>query len=125
MKRTARSTKYLSTLHKVSDILSRAIGVEALFDSIAAAVLDVTGGDRAAILIRNKASGTVDMVTVRTTDGLASGEVKLSRSVVNDVLERGISAFTDDALAASGMAAANRSCGTHPIGHVSRRCARR
>lgn len=91
--------KYLSTLHKVSDILSRAIGVEALFDSIVAAVLDVTGGARAAILIRNKASGAVDMVTVRTTDGQASGEVTLSRSVVNDVLERGISAFTDDALA--------------------------
>ena len=39
------------------------------------------------------------MVTVRTKDGKASGEVKLSRTVVNDVLEKGISAFTDDALA--------------------------
>jgi HD-GYP domain-containing protein (c-di-GMP phosphodiesterase class II) len=39
------------------------------------------------------------MVAVRTKDGQASGEVKVSRSVVNDVLEKGISAFTDDAMA--------------------------
>jgi HD-GYP domain-containing protein (c-di-GMP phosphodiesterase class II) len=91
--------KYLTTLHKVSDILSRASSVEALFDSIVQAILEVSGGDRAAILMRNKESGGVDMITVRTKDGKASGEVKVSRSVVNDVLEKGISAFTDDAMA--------------------------
>ena len=91
--------KYLTTLHKVSDILSRASSVEALFDSIVQAILEVTGGDRAAVLIRNQETGTVDMVTVRTKDGKVAGEVKLSRTVVNDVLEKGISAFTDDALA--------------------------
>ena len=91
--------KYLTTLHKVSDILSRAVSVEALFDSIVQAILEVTGGDRAAILLRSTDSASVDMVTVRTKDGKASGEVKLSRTVVNDVLEKGISAFTDDALA--------------------------
>ena len=91
--------RYLTTLHKVSDILSRASSVEALFDSIAQSILDVTGGDRAAILMRARETGAVDLVTVRTKDGAASGEVKLSRTVVNDVLEKGISAFTDDALA--------------------------
>lgn len=90
--------KYLTMLHKVSDILSRASGVEALFDSILSAILEVSGGDRAAILMRNRDSGIVDMVAVRTRDGKASGEVKLSRTVVGDVLEKGISAFTDDAL---------------------------
>ena len=34
--------KYLTTLHKVSEILSRAASVEALFDSIVAAILEVT-----------------------------------------------------------------------------------
>lgn len=91
--------KYLTTLHKVSDILSRASSVEALFDSILSAILEVSGGDRAAILIRNTEKDRVDMVAVRTKDGNASGEVKVSRSVVNDVLEKGISSFTDDALA--------------------------
>jgi len=97
----ASAQKYLSTLHKVSDILSRATSVEALFDSILSAILEVSGGDRAAILMR-PADGTgnaVDMVAVRTRDGGATGAVTLSRTVVNDVLEKGISAYTDDALA--------------------------
>ncbi len=91
--------KYLTTLHKVSDILSRAASVEALFDSILSAILEVAHGDRAAILMRNTETHNVDMIAVRTRDGKASGEVKVSRSVVNDVLEKGISSFTDDALA--------------------------
>ena len=99
----ASAQKYLTTLHKVSDILSRASSVEALFDSILSAILEVSGGDRAAILMRPAdGSGTehqVDMVAVRTKDGGATGAVTLSRTVVNDVLENGISAFTDDALA--------------------------
>ncbi len=99
----ASAQKYLTTLHKVSDILSRAIGVEALFDSILSAILEVSGGDRAAILMRpadgSGEANQVDMVAVRTKDGGATGAVTLSRTVVNDVLEKGISAYTDDALA--------------------------
>ena len=91
--------KYLTTLHKVSAILSRASSVEALFDSILSAILEVASGDRAAILMRNKETGHVDMVALRTRDGRATGAVTVSRSVVNDVLEKGISAFTDDAMA--------------------------
>jgi HD-GYP domain-containing protein (c-di-GMP phosphodiesterase class II) len=93
--------KYLTTLHKVSEILSRASGVEALFDSIVSALLEVTGADRAAILTRavGGAEHDVNMVAVRTKDGKASGAVTLSRTVVNDVFDKGISVFTDDALA--------------------------
>ena len=97
----ASTQKYLTTLHKVSDILSRASSVEALFDSILSAILEVSGGDRAAILMRppEGTDNDVDMVAVRTKDGGSTGAVTLSRTVVNDVLEKGISAFTDDALA--------------------------
>ena len=93
--------KYLTTLHKVSEILARATGVEALFDSIVSAILEVSGGDRAAIIMRPREGDPkdVNMVAVRTKDGKASGAVMLSRSVVNDVFEKGISIFTDDALA--------------------------
>jgi len=92
--------KYLTTLHKVSEILSRASSVEALFDSIVSAILEVSGGDRAAILMRPRDGGAdINMVAVRTKDGKSSGAVTLSRTVVNDVFEKGISVFTDDALA--------------------------
>jgi HD-GYP domain-containing protein (c-di-GMP phosphodiesterase class II) len=97
----ALAQKYLTTLHKVSDILSRASSVETLFDSILSAILEVSGGDRAAILMRsaNGAGNDVDLVAARTKDGGATGAVTLSRTVVNDVLEKGISVFTNDALA--------------------------
>ena len=62
--------RYLSTLHRVSDLLSRATGVEALFDSILATILEVTGGTRAAILMRAVNPTTEDadiqVVAVRT-----------------------------------------------------------
>jgi HD-GYP domain-containing protein (c-di-GMP phosphodiesterase class II) len=96
--------RYLSTLHRVSDQLSRASGVEGLFDSILATILDVTGGSRAAILLRadvrdREPTSDVNVVAVRTRNGAASGDMVLSRTVVRDVLEHGVSTFTHDALA--------------------------
>lgn len=96
---------YLSTLHRVSDLLSRASGVEALFDSILSAILDVTGGDRAAILMSAQPSDAperdeVDLVAVRTRTGaVMDGDMVLSRTIVHDVLLHGVSTFTHDALA--------------------------
>jgi HD-GYP domain-containing protein (c-di-GMP phosphodiesterase class II) len=99
--------RYLSTLHRVSDLLSRAAGVEALFDSILSAILEVTGGERAAILLAEQA-GALDSLTainpaaIRTRNGIpAAGQMMLSRSVVRDVLEKGMSIFSHDALADS------------------------
>jgi HD-GYP domain-containing protein (c-di-GMP phosphodiesterase class II)/pSer/pThr/pTyr-binding forkhead associated (FHA) protein len=97
--------RYLSTLHKVSESLSRAPTVETLFDSILASILDVTRGDRAAILMRkpgvdDQSNDAVTVVAIRTRTGApSSGNMILSRTVVNDVLEHGISTFSHDALA--------------------------
>lgn len=92
--------RYLTTVHSVSDLLSRATGVEALFDAILAAILDVTGGDRAAILMREGDTGGVRVAAVRSASPSSSpGEMVLSRTVVNDVLDRGMSTITHDAMA--------------------------
>jgi HD-GYP domain-containing protein (c-di-GMP phosphodiesterase class II)/pSer/pThr/pTyr-binding forkhead associated (FHA) protein len=95
--------QYLSTLHHVSDVLSRASSVEGLFDSILSAILDVTKGDRAAILMHEAQAGAdadVNVVAVRARTGADNvGTMILSRTVVRDVLEHGISTFTHDALA--------------------------
>jgi HD-GYP domain-containing protein (c-di-GMP phosphodiesterase class II) len=96
--------RYLSTLHRVSDALSRASGVEALFDSILSAILDVTKGDRAAILMReggdsSEVDSTINVLAMQTQAGVTSGgNMTLSRTVVRDVLEHGISTFTHDAM---------------------------
>jgi HD-GYP domain-containing protein (c-di-GMP phosphodiesterase class II) len=99
----ASTQRYLSTLHRLSDVLSRAASVEALFDSILSEILSVTKGDRAAILMRDSSRATardsVDVVAVRTQHGIAAaGNIVLSSTVVRDVLEHGISTFTHDAL---------------------------
>jgi HD-GYP domain-containing protein (c-di-GMP phosphodiesterase class II) len=99
--------RYLSTLHRVSDLLSRASGVEALFDSILSTILDVTGGERAAILLAEEAetidsTAELNAVAVRTSSGtMNAGDMVLSRTVVRDVLENGLSTFSHDALADS------------------------
>jgi HD-GYP domain-containing protein (c-di-GMP phosphodiesterase class II) len=97
----ASAQQYLSTLHHVSDALSRASGVESLFDSILSEILEVTTGDRAAILMREPpgAESDVRMVAMRTRSGTpAAGTMVMSRTVVREVLEEGISSFTHDAL---------------------------
>ena len=97
--------RYVTTLHKVSDLLSRATSVEALFDSIVSAILEVTGCDRTAILMRaqgeeQKPDGVLNVMAVRTRSGATGvGTMVLSSTVVRDVLEHGISTFTHDALA--------------------------
>jgi HD-GYP domain-containing protein (c-di-GMP phosphodiesterase class II) len=95
--------RYLTTLHKVSEALSRATSVEGLFDSILSSILETTGGERAAILMRTDANQDVDVVASRTKAGKPAGAMVLSRTVVNDVLEKGVSTFTDDALADSRL----------------------
>ena len=76
-----RRRKYLKTLHKVSEILSRASSVEALFDSIVAAILGARRRSRG-ILMRPRDGDPkeINMVVVRTKDGQGSGAcVMLSR----------------------------------------------
>jgi HD-GYP domain-containing protein (c-di-GMP phosphodiesterase class II) len=92
--------RYVSTLSRVSELLSRARSVESLFDSILSAILDVSGGDRAAILMQADDRADVDIVALRVQGGGGDAEsMVLSKTIVNDVLERGVSVFTDDALA--------------------------
>jgi putative nucleotidyltransferase with HDIG domain len=91
--------RYLSALHRVSDLLSHASGVDSLYDSLLTAILDVSGGDRAAVLMPSATSDKIDAVAIRTRAGAATADdMVLSSTIINDVLERGVSVFTHDAL---------------------------
>ena len=97
----ASAQRYLSTLQHVSDVMSRASGLESLFDAILSEILEVTQGDRAAILMREpqgESETDVKVAAVRTRSGAAAAGMVLSRTVVGDVLEHGISSFSHDAL---------------------------
>jgi HD-GYP domain-containing protein (c-di-GMP phosphodiesterase class II) len=111
--------RYLATLHRVSDLLSRASSVEALFDAILSTIIEVTGGERAAILLAEQA-GALDRATAitaaafRTKSGVPpAGDMALSRTVVRDVLEKGMSSFSHDALADSRYGAGDSIVGQH------------
>jgi HD-GYP domain-containing protein (c-di-GMP phosphodiesterase class II) len=100
--------RYLSTLQHVSTVLSRATGLEGLFDAVLSAILDVTKGARAAILMRDPDAADdadVHVVAVRTRSGGSAGSMVLSRTVVQDVLDQGLSTFTHDALSDQRYAA--------------------
>jgi HD-GYP domain-containing protein (c-di-GMP phosphodiesterase class II) len=93
--------RYLTTLQHVSEVMSRASGLEGLFDVILSEILEVTKGDRAAILMREPdadAETDVEVAAVRTRTGATTAGMVLSRTVVRDVLEHGISSFSHDAL---------------------------
>jgi len=94
--------RYLATVHRVSEALARASTLEGLYDVVLSAVIEASGGDRAAILLRgtDPAQSGVAVAAVRARDQQSStAGMVLSRTVINDVIERGMSAFTNDALA--------------------------
>lgn len=95
-----RAQRHLSTVHEVSDLLSGARDIDALFESIVATILEVTGADRAALLVRS-AEGDgdgVELAAARTRKGGAGdAEFAVSRTVVRDVLENGLSTLSRDA----------------------------
>ncbi len=95
-----RAQRHLTAVHEVSDLLSQARDVHALFESIVETILDVTNADRAALLLRREDGprDAVDLVAARSRDGSRSDhEFAVSRTIVNDVLQNGTSRLSRDA----------------------------
>jgi HD-GYP domain-containing protein (c-di-GMP phosphodiesterase class II) len=94
----ARAQRYLTILHQVSDQLSRAPNVEVLFQSIVAAVLDVTSADRVALLLRRTPGDPVDIAAAEVRPGRSRAtQFLVSHTVLNDVLNTGVSMCSQDA----------------------------
>ncbi|MGE3276685.1 MAG: HD domain-containing phosphohydrolase [Vicinamibacterales bacterium] len=92
--------RHLRTLQHVSDVLSRAMSVEDLFDATLDAIFDVTGGARAAVLLREGGADGLRLAGAREREpGSRSGDVIVSRTIVHDVLEQGVSILSHDATA--------------------------
>ena len=94
--------RYVTTLHKISESLAQATGAEAVHDAVLEAILDAIKGDRAAVLMRGPMAFGIEpgiqIAAVRTRTGApVSRTMTLSRTIVRDVLEHGMSAFTHDA----------------------------
>jgi putative nucleotidyltransferase with HDIG domain len=103
-----RAQRHLKTLHRVSESLAGARDVQTVADSALETILDVTAGDRAALVLRRDGASSVeaDVVAARLRDP-AQGSFTVSRTLVNDTITKGVSTFAHDASAderfASGM----------------------
>jgi putative nucleotidyltransferase with HDIG domain len=93
-----RAQRHLATLHRISEVLALARDRAGVEDAALSTVLDVMPADRAAIVVRRPAEADHDLdvaaVRVRTP---SPGPFVVSRTLVADVIARGISTFATDA----------------------------
>ena len=92
-----RAQRHLSTLHRISETLSGARDVDKVSDATLRAILEVLSADRAAIVLRSgDGAGGVEMLAARFKTHTAE-RFEVSRTLVADVVARGVSVFAHDA----------------------------
>ena len=94
----------LAAVYRLSDLLSEEVEARAVLEPVLETVFQVTGADRAAILVRGdrEDAGCEDAEVVvarsRTGEPLRPG-AWISRTIVREVLRRGVAAWSRDAQA--------------------------
>jgi putative nucleotidyltransferase with HDIG domain len=93
-----RAQRHLSTLHRVSELLSGARDIHSLSDATLRAILEVLSADRSAIVLRRRdaKNGESEVLAARSKSQ-ATEPFTVSRTLVSDVIARGISVFAHDA----------------------------
>jgi len=95
-----RAQRHLTTLHRVSELLAEARDLDGLSDATLRAILEVTEADRAALVMRraDPATGGAEVVAARSRLP-GSADFVVSRTLVADVIDKGVSTFAHDATA--------------------------
>jgi putative nucleotidyltransferase with HDIG domain len=93
-----RAQRHLSTLHNVSERLAGARDVQRLADVTLRAVLDVMSADRTAIVLRrvDESTGSFEVLAARSRKESGT-RFTVSRTLVSDVIDQGVSVFAHDA----------------------------
>jgi putative nucleotidyltransferase with HDIG domain len=93
-----RAQRHLSTMHQVSEVLASARDMPAVADATLAAILDVTGGDRAALVLRRlEAPGGIEVAASKGRRASLE-RFSVSTTLVSDVIDKGVSTFALDAV---------------------------
>lgn len=92
-----RAQRHLSALHRVSELLAGARDLQELADITLAAILEVTPADRAAVVLRREDpdTGGAELAAARARVP-EEARFTVSRAVVADVIEKGVSRFAHD-----------------------------
>jgi putative nucleotidyltransferase with HDIG domain len=92
-----RAQRHLTTLHRVSELLAGARDIQRLSDATLRAILEVLAADRGAIVLRrHDPKGGAEVLAARSR-AQSTEPFNVSRSLVADVIEDGISVFANDA----------------------------
>lgn len=93
-----RAQRHLATLHRVSELLAEARDIDGLSDATLRAILEVTAADRAALVLRRagETPGEAEVAAARSRTA-TSMHFSVSRTLVADVIEKGLSTFAHDA----------------------------
>ena len=93
-----RAQRHLSALHRVSERLAEARDMNGVSSIALEAILDVIEADRAALVLRREdpQTGGAELAATRTR-GSVDLPFSVSRALVADVIEKGVSRFARDA----------------------------
>lgn len=91
----------LSAIYQLSDVLSEEMEARALLEPVVRTVFHVTGAERVAVLLKagsGEREMPLDVVLARARDGTdLPPEAWISRTIVREVLRRGVPTFSRDA----------------------------
>ncbi len=97
-----RAQRNLAAAYRVSKLLASAPDLDRLFEGVIDSILEAINADRAALLLRDGEDGAepLRVVTARAREQNGeAGEIAVSRTVVRDVLDNGVSTLSEDATA--------------------------
>jgi len=93
-----RAQRHLTAIHRVSELLATARGLQGLSESTLRVILEVTEADRAALLLRRSDPETGDPEVAAARSRVETdAQFTVSRTLVADVIEKGVSTFAHDA----------------------------
>ncbi len=100
-----RVTQDLRTLVHVGAVVNSAGSVAQLAEQLLASLFDVVPAERGAILLLDD-DGQIGPSFARTRDGSAAAGVRVSRTIVERVLAKGVAVLSNDVLAVEGFSGA-------------------
>ena len=109
-----RAQRHLATLHRVSEMLAGGRDMARVTDATLRAILEVLAADRTAIVLRrdDPAAGGMEVLAARSRTE-TDQPFTISRTLVSDVIEKGISVFAHDASADERFASGDSIVGQH------------
>jgi HD-GYP domain-containing protein (c-di-GMP phosphodiesterase class II) len=95
----AQAHAALQTLCRVGGAINAEHDIKKLFETIIDSTIEATGAERAALLVRDPNTGGIDPACARHRGGRQETELRVSSTVVDEVLRKGVSTISTDASA--------------------------